>query len=270
MAPAATPAPKADPKVWENYDFVPGNKVIFYTDFSEDRVGNAPRGLKYKSGPVEIVERDGVKMLRATGKSELLIPVGKKLPERFTLEIDAIGPPSGVNEMVSVEGGSAMARSATSGNLMWSPEGTWIEGSGMNGANSTVNFPPDVTKALLGKVAHIRVLMDSGYLKMFVNERRIYNRPDFAFKRDSVIRLVVWGLETDGMATYLTSVRVAESETDVLYDALLAKGRWATHGILFATGKADLQPESAPGAQGHRRHAEEVRRPEDPHRGTHR
>ena len=37
---------------------------------------------------------------------------------------------------------------------------------------------------------------------------------------------------------------MAESETDVLYDALLAKGRWATHGILFATGKADLQPES--------------------------
>ena len=39
---------------------------------------------------------------------------------------------------------------------------------------------------------------------------------------------------------------MAESETDVLYDALTAKGRWATQGILFATGKADLQPESRP------------------------
>ena len=39
---------------------------------------------------------------------------------------------------------------------------------------------------------------------------------------------------------------MAESETDVLYDALVAKGRWATQGILFATGKADLQPESRP------------------------
>ena len=26
--------PSADPKIWDNYDFVPGNKVIFYTDFS--------------------------------------------------------------------------------------------------------------------------------------------------------------------------------------------------------------------------------------------
>jgi len=32
----------------------------------------------------------------------------------------------------------------------------------------------------------------------------------------------------------------------VLYDALAANGRWATQGILFATGKAELQPESRP------------------------
>jgi outer membrane protein OmpA-like peptidoglycan-associated protein len=31
-----------------------------------------------------------------------------------------------------------------------------------------------------------------------------------------------------------------------MYDALLKKGRWVTQGILFATGKAELQPESRP------------------------
>src|SRR5438874_2803734 len=89
---AAGPAVKPDPKVWENYDFVPGNKVIFFTDFSDDKVGNFARRLKYKSGPVEVVERDGAKVLRATGRAEFLIPVGRKLPERFTLEMDLIAP----------------------------------------------------------------------------------------------------------------------------------------------------------------------------------
>src|SRR5690242_1184858 len=37
-------AAKPNAKVWENYDFVPGNKVLFYTDFSEDKVGNFARG----------------------------------------------------------------------------------------------------------------------------------------------------------------------------------------------------------------------------------
>jgi outer membrane protein OmpA-like peptidoglycan-associated protein len=48
------------------------------------------------------------------------------------------------------------------------------------------------------------------------------------------------------MAAYVTMIRVAESDTDVLYDALAAKGRWATQGILFETGKAELKPESTP------------------------
>jgi outer membrane protein OmpA-like peptidoglycan-associated protein len=97
-----------------------------------------------------------------------------------------------------------------------------------------------------GNVAHLRVLMDSGYFKMYVNEKRLYNIPEFAFRRDSVIRIALSGTEADGQAVFLTSIRVAESETDVLYDALAAKGRWATQGILFATGKAELQPESRP------------------------
>jgi len=61
-----------------------------------------------------------------------------------------------------------------------------------------------------------------------------------------VIRIAVEGAEADGKALYLTGIRVAESDVDVLYDALANKGRWATQGILFATGKAELQPESRP------------------------
>jgi outer membrane protein OmpA-like peptidoglycan-associated protein len=86
--------------------------------------------------------------------------------------------------------------------------------------------------------------MDGTYFKMYVNERRLYNLPELAFKRDSVIRVALNASEEE--VVYLTGLRIAESETDVLYDALAAKGRWATQGILFATGKADLQPESRP------------------------
>ncbi len=231
------------PKVWENYDFVPGSKVIFYTDFSEDRVGNFARGLRYRNGPAEVVERDGVKMLRATARSEFLIPVGRKLPERFTLEIDVIAPGSNAAEAVSFEGGAQFDRGPTSAAISWNPLRSFYLGSGGD-ATSTVNYPDDVPPTLIGKVAHLRVLMDSGYFKFFVNERRIYNRPDFLFRRDSVIRLSIDAREDNGTPIYLTSIRVAESETDVMYDALASKGRWATHGILFATGKADLQPES--------------------------
>ena len=244
---ARTAAAKPNAKVWENYDFVPGNKVIFYTDFTEDKVGNFARGLKYRGGPVEIVERDDTKVLRATGNAEFLIPLGKKLPERFTLEVDVIAPQSGVlNRALSFEGGATQMGDETSAWISWNPQGAWIQGSGFNMATGGVQTPEAMIATFAGNVAHLRVLMDGPYLKMYANERRLYNIPELAFKRDSTIRMSLGGAEDDGMAVYVTSLRVAESETDVLYDALAAKGRWVTQGILFATGKSDVQPESRP------------------------
>lgn len=244
-AAAATAPASTDAKIWDNYDFVPGNKVIFFTDFSEDRVGNFARGLKFVAGQMDVVERDGIKVLRATDRSELRIPVGKQLPQRFTLEIDVIAPPVQCcgYEVFSVEGSLNRDRGAESAEIHWHPNGVVIIGGEKN---QTVNMPEALRPQLMGKPVHVRILMDSAYFKMYVNERRMYNIPEFKFRRDSVILMHVFGSPEDKMAVFITSIRVAESETDVLYDALVAKGRWATQGILFATGKAELQPESRP------------------------
>ena len=244
-ASSETGAAPANAKIWDNYDFVPGNKVIFFTDFSEDRVGNFARGLKFVSGQMDVVERDGIKVLRATERSEFRIPVGKPLPQRFTLEIDVIAPPEHCcgYEVFSVEGGPNRDRGAESAEIHWHPNGVTIIGGDRN---QNANMPEAMRPQFMGKLAHIRILMDSAYLKMYVNERRMFNIPEFKFRRDSVILTHVFGSPEDNMAVFITSIRVAESETDVLYDALSAKGRWSTQGILFATGKAELQPESRP------------------------
>jgi OOP family OmpA-OmpF porin len=243
---SGAPAAKADAKVWDNYDFVPGSKVIFYTDFSEDKVGNFARGLKYVGGQLDVVERDGVKMLRSMARSTLLIPVGKRLPQRFTLEIDVIAPTESCcgYEVIAFEGGAELDRGDTSAEAHWHSNVVGMIGGGI--PNSEVAHPEAMQETLRGQVAHVRVLMDSAYFKMFTNERRMYNIPQLNFRRDSVIRVFVNGNADENVSVFVTGIRVAESETDVMYDALAAKGRWATQGILFATGKAELQPESRP------------------------
>ena len=243
-APAAA-TPQQQAKVWENYDFVPGSKVLFFTDFSEDRAGNFARRLKYVKGPVEVVERDDVKMLRASGPAQFLIPLGGKLPDRFTLEFDVIVNAGGaLARALSFEGGVQWLADAKSAAVSWNPQAAFIEGSGHNMGTTTVQLPDATKQQVNGKLAHVRVLMDGPYFKMYVNERRLYNMPELTFRRDSVVRVLLDGAE--GSEVFLASIRVAESDTDVLYDALANKGRWATQGILFATGKAELQPESRP------------------------
>jgi len=236
-------AKTGDAKIWENYDFVPGNRVIFFTDFSEDRVGNFARGLKYASGAAEVVERGGTKVLRSTNSAQFFIPVGKKLPARFTLEIDAIVNDPDARVVLRVEGGPEEDRGDKSAELSWDVTGAMLLGSGQS-ASSTVKVPEEWSARILGQVAHIRVLMDSAYFKMYTNERRFYNVPNLQFRRDSVIRVSITG--SDEKPIFLTSIRVAESSTAVLYNALTSNGRWVTQGILFATGKSDIQAESRP------------------------
>jgi outer membrane protein OmpA-like peptidoglycan-associated protein len=241
---AAAPA-RQDPKIWENYDFVPGSKVLFFTDFTEDRVGNFARRLKFVGGSMDVVERDGVKMLRSVDRSTFLIPVGRVLPERFTLEFDIIAPSLGGYDILAFEGGPTMDRGDKSAEINWTPAGALIIGSGL-AASSEVKIPDAMQPLIVDRLAHVRVLMDGSYFKMYTNERRLYNMPELSFRRDSVIRVFVKGSEEPGQAVYIAGIRLAESETDVLYDALAANGRWATQGILFETGKADLKPESTP------------------------
>jgi OmpA-OmpF porin, OOP family len=246
---AAAPAPvqsQSSAAVWENYDFVPGSKLLFYTDFSEDRVGNFARRLKYIDGPAEVVDRGGTKVLRATGPAQFLLPIRGRLPERFTLEIDVIPPAEWVADMVVFEGGAELERGAESANVTWNWQNAFILGGKADYDRAiNVDMPEAIQGGAAGELTHLRVLMDGAYFKMFVNERRIYNIPELTFRRDSTIWMLVTGGEGEN-ALFITSIRVAESDVDVLYDALAANGRWATQGILFATGKAELQPESRP------------------------
>ena len=56
-------------KVFVNYDFIPGQRTLFYTDFTDEEVGNFPRRLEFKSGSMEVVELDGVRALKASAAS---------------------------------------------------------------------------------------------------------------------------------------------------------------------------------------------------------
>jgi hypothetical protein len=174
----------------------------------------------------------------------MLIPIGAALPKRFTLEIDILSTTPLINGMLAFEGGRDLDRGDKSAEVSWSPNGTFIIGGGQNAGLSSKPISEEVQAAIVGGVAHIRVLMDESYFKMYMNERRLYNIPELLFVRAPDIRMLVIGSEE--FPTFITGIRVAESDVDVLYDALSKKGRWATQGILFATGKAELKPESRP------------------------
>ena len=235
---AASPA---DKKVWANYDFVPGQRTLFFTDFTEDEVGNFPRRLEFKTGGMEIVEFEGgQRALKATSQSDFFIPLPEVLPEKYTIELDVIsrkGQGVGASTF-EILGGKE--RDRESSQVSWGNGYFNVEGGPVK-----VTFETHDTERYLGKPASFRMLGDGKYLKAYVDEKRVANIPNAAFRRDKALFVRLEGRNDDQDAVYITRIRVAESQKTI-YDALKTDGRWATQGILFDTGKSNIKPESTP------------------------
>src|SRR5689334_1996142 len=232
-------------KEWANYDFVPGARTIFFTDFTDDQVGNFPKRLTFKTGQMEVVELDGgQRALKASSPSELVIPLPEVLPQKFTVELDVINRDSrGVAaNTFELTGGSAL-NDAKYTQVGWGHNGLSVSGGGVQDM-SVMAKDADVTR-YVGHPASFRILGDGQALKLYADEKRIANIPNGGFQRGRTLVLYLQGRDDEKEAVYVTRIRVAESNKDI-YDELSEKGRWTTQGILFESGKSEMKPESTP------------------------
>lgn len=227
-------APAFDNTVLVNYDFVPGDRVIFAEDFSKDAIGDFAKRLELRQGNFEVAKWQGQQYLRTNSGGHVSIPLPEVLPSRFTFEADYHGSngwdlevnfadPDKVDNLVLASFG--MSRGALLG--------------GANGVNSGSELP----EAAVKPIAHVAVMADAKYVKTYVNGVRVSNVPNADIGRGKVVVVSVPG--SDDEPGYLSNIRIAAGGKP-LYDAIMADGRVATHGILFDTGSDRIRAESKP------------------------
>jgi OmpA-OmpF porin, OOP family len=239
---ATASAPASAPVLWTNYDFVPGERVIYYTDFTDDQVGNFPARLQFVEGNMEVAELGGRRVLRATTQSKLTIPLPEVLPQRYTIEIDVINRPSLDGTDFHLRGTVGRVDDAKTSILAWGSDGLQMLGGGggeVRLANNEAN-----RLRYRGKPVQLRILGDGNYVKVYLDEKRVANVPNANFDRSKGLHLVIDARSEENPA-YITRIRVAESRKSI-YDDLVAAGHVATQGLLFDTGSDRLRPESTP------------------------
>jgi len=234
---AGAPA-KPGEGVWANYDFVPGETVLYIDDFSDDRVGDFPQRLEWIRGNMEIVEWEGRKLLRTTGaNSQFSILVAGGVPEQFTLEFDVHDPATeqGTWVLVAEAPSNFSNYDGTSFNFgNWRGSGIWRERQPL----STVQ-----DEIISEQVVTARLMVDGAHAKVFINETRIANAPRVELVRGDRISFVMDGRQDRPI--YVGRIRLAAGGRD-LYDKLASEGRVATQGIFFDTNSDVIQPESTP------------------------
>jgi len=221
--------------VWVNYDFIPGDRILFFEDFSKSPVGDFPQRLEFIEGNMEVAEWNATRWLRASTEGDFNIPLPEVLPQRFTVELDYWGP-TGANT-VEIKDGTDQSRNDSRVELWWNLS-SGIRGE--TGGKAESDMPEKVKK----RVSHCRLMGDGKYLKVYINETRVANVPNATFGRAKMLQFHVWAEEDEPLM--LTNFRIAAGGKKILYDALMADGRVATQGIYFDSGSDRLRPESTP------------------------
>jgi outer membrane protein OmpA-like peptidoglycan-associated protein len=243
---AASSAPAASAEstppgagAWLNYDFVPGDRVLFFDDFSEDHVGDLPSHLDIQNGNVTVVDLGGKKYLRTVTGGTALITLPEALPQRFTIEV-------------------TFHRSGGNGMGLYFHIG---QGSDDQNLDLRCDSPGDASISGFGATKNqkesgeqapgigdndfqtCRYMVDSGYVKAYVNNVRVGQLNGLVIARGKTITMDLANANDNG--ALITDLRIAEGGKP-LYDALAAAGHVSTHGILFASGSATIEGESTP------------------------
>ncbi|MGH7724752.1 MAG: OmpA family protein [Candidatus Eiseniibacteriota bacterium] len=223
-------------EVSTKFDFVPGDKLLFFDDFTQDELGEFPVKWNLAQGTYEVAEMNGERWLRCMSPDARIgmkLPEMAKLPEFWTLEYDFFlndPPGSGIlirglnpEEKYTWETSFPQGQDLAfrSGEIFSS---TPLEGSGNTGR-------------------HRLMLMARGKaLKVYIDRQRLANVPDISLAagmpKDFEFRMF------SPSQPMITNVRFAEGPQPA--KDLLAEGKFVTYGIRFNTGSDVVLPESAP------------------------
>jgi OmpA-OmpF porin, OOP family len=237
---AAAPA-ASQPNLTEiKSDFVPGEKAVFFDDFSDMAGDDPPPHWKVRGGVAALKVGGGVRQLTMVNDGTTLAPNFNTLPANFTLEAEVQYENPNRNrihfyfrdaarkELLQVE------TRADFGRLFW-----WLEaGSEMLAKGDYVsNYTQPDRYALWVQNGRIR-LYANGTRLADVNQVKLPGLATFDVRTDV-------GAPNKSMAVGLRMVRLAESSPD-FSQMISSSGRYVTHGILFDTDSDRLKPESGP------------------------
>ncbi|MCX6190304.1 MAG: OmpA family protein [Bacteroidetes bacterium] len=260
---ASKPGPssgKDDIKSFSKYDFIPGDKVIFYEDFTQDAIGDFPVNWNTNgSGEVVTLSSFDGRWLKWSAGVSYSPNLSTPFPDNFTLEYDLLmQKPEGKEDpyfgltiyssdkdLVNSDGvaiGTAAMQLITQSSwdvVGWN--GTDAEPIGSSAQVSNSNY--------YNQKVHISIWGQRQRMRVYVNEIKVLDLPK-AFPANAKLNRVKFsnnpGLNfsnDDAGPIFMSNVRVAIGATD-MRSKLITDGKLVTHGILFDVNSDKIKGES--------------------------
>ena len=244
-------------QVYSKFDFVPGDKLLFYDDFNNDFVGDFPSKWNTNAGgDLVYIEGHENKWLNIIpGYQSVYIPDVVDLPKEFTLEFDVLG--KGIDNKTSsqsyigivISDNESFEKGSNWAMIEYSfcqfiDRGFVIENR-INGKRGLRNVTKTDIRHIVNQKHHVSVAINTQRFRVWIDEKKYVDVPRLLPKDVQMknIKLMLRGIDTDKESIYISNIKIAEGGVD-LRRKLIADGKISTNGILFETGSANIQPQS--------------------------
>ena len=220
-------------------DFVPGERTIFFDDFSDMAQDEPPPHWKVRGAPIELRTGAGIRELYSAGDTSQSSPT-IAVPPNFTLEVERTGTGDLDFEFRSKDDTNDLSFD------MYQAED-----------KSGLRYKVDDSKETLGaglvqvdftKPLEVAIWVQQGRVRAYLNGNRVVDVNQVTYPPiDHLMIERHWHTVSPSgyNPTGIRTVRLAESAPD--FSTLIAStGKYVTHGIYFDTDSDHLKPESAP------------------------
>lgn len=232
---------------YKNYDFVPGDKIIFQPDLSTESDAELPARFIVNVGNVEINSYEGEKILHLNPDCHAtvspLMNSDHYLPDQYTLEFDMMyenpDEKSGNNYFAYVSDFNVEFRNPADNNYRGYPayrltiDGVSRIKFGNNNAGSIT-----LQQAVTGNAwHHIAIYIRKNIGKVYIDQYRVAATNTLPVGAGKV------NIKADRYGIKIKNFRLAAGGDDK-YNKIVTDGRFITHGILFDVNKSAIKPES--------------------------
>ncbi len=233
-------------KAYQNYDFVPGDTIVFEDHFADDQLGEFPSHWNLGAGQAVMNKVGGQNALLLTeGNGAHVSPLIKSpryFSDAFTIEFDWYIN-NGYGPHLYFYDNSADAKNASNelGQLAFD-HGSVNMGVESAGIDLSGSFPPEVgSEEHRNEWHHFAIAYKKNQLKVYVDQSRALVVPNLGIAPHA---FDIEGIGDKENPIIFSNLRVAKGAGMNMLGKKFTDAKIVTHGINFDVNKAAIHPES--------------------------
>ena len=235
------------------YDFIPGDRVLFFDDFSQDAVGDFPALWTANSAgeinTINIAPGNWFNLNSTDGNYFYLNDI--EFPKNFIIEFDIVPKTKGgrIAAGLLLYGETKrkeMDNNPAPGNggIMISIEkGYWNTWGYKSGESEKITGKSDVKPVIAEKVNHVIIWVQGRRLRIYHEQAKVLDMPTNIYDGVKLSRLCFRLSRGASSGSYISNLRITDAAPD-MRSKLITEGKLVSYGIYFDVNKDVVKSES--------------------------